>query len=463
MKISRTFLGLFMIVATAATIFWSHAGLAAPISDARHHGETGNRLQVTDLQNSQSIDDRRTYVPLVRTGVIPRGTVVGRVTNATDNLPITDAQVCVLSTDQCATTSAQGDYSISQVPAGDQSLGAMASGFILLAQIGNVPVHGTLTKDFQLLPNAMYGRVINMTIGQPIPDAQVCVLSTNQCTTTDSQGMYSIHQVPNGNQSVRATASGFVQDVQTGSMPADGAWMLDFLLSPNRVTGRVINATNGQAILDAHVCVLSTNQCATTDAQGNYFIDQVPNTGSEIRASADGFYPLVQSIVMPDTGLLTRNFPVAPNLEPGEIVVVLTWGQSPSDIDAHLWLPPSDPYHVYYGNRGNCTNFPWACLNVDDVSSYGPETITVQEVYSGIYTYGAYNYSGSPAITTSEGVVRVYQEPGLVETFEVPTSGSGRWWYVFDIDGSNGAVITRNVIRSGPPGPYFIERAMGDK
>ena len=50
--------------------------------------------------------------------------------------------------------------------------------------------------------------------------------------------------------------------------------------------------------------------------------------------------------------------------------------------------------------------------------------------------------------------MQVYGPSGLVATYPVPTSGSGRWWYVFDFNGGTGALTPRNIIQSNPPGSY---------
>ena len=220
------------------------------------------------------------------------------------------------------------------------------------------------------------------------------------------------------------------------------------------VAGRVTNATNNAAIPGAQVCVLSTNQCATTNSQGNYSIGQVPTGNQNVRATANGFTQLTETGNVPANSTLTLNFSLSPTLAAGEIRVVLTWGQNPTDLDSHLWLPPSNAYHVYYNARGSCTSSPWACLDVDDITSYGPETITIKQRYNGTYIYAVYNYSNSPSINSSQGVVRVYGQSGLVATFNVPASGSGRWWYVFDLNGSNGAITPHNVVQANSPAPY---------
>ncbi len=99
------------------------------------------------------------------------------------------------------------------------------------------------------------------------------------------------------------------------------------------VAGKVSNATNNAGIPGAQVCVLSSNQCATTNAQGNYSIAQVRAGSQSVKATANGFTPLTLSGNVPANSTLALNFSMSPTLAAGEIRVVLTWGQNPSDLD----------------------------------------------------------------------------------------------------------------------------------
>ncbi|MDP1624616.1 MAG: S8 family serine peptidase [bacterium] len=137
---------------------------------------------------------------------------------------------------------------------------------------------------------------------------------------------------------------------------------------------------------------------------------------------------------------------------------VLTWGSSPSDLDSHLWLPPATPYHVYFARRGSQTAFPFASLDRDDTTSYGPETIGILSYYAGTYKYAVYQYSSSGTLSASGAQVRVYRYGALIQTYNVP-SGTGRWWYVLDVNGSSGAITPRNYLTSTQPGTYSSEAA----
>ncbi len=226
-------------------------------------------------------------------------------------------------------------------------------------------------------------------------------------------------------------------------------------LPPGTISGRVVNAVNAQAIAGAQVCVLSSNQCATTNSQGNYSIANVVAGNQTVRATASGFTTLQQGVNVPGGGTATLNFALSPVLGQGEVRIVLTWGATPADIDSHLWLPAAHPYHVYYANTGNCTASPYACLDVDDRNGYGPETITIKQRFNGTYVYGVHNWSNETAITNSGGRVQIYGPSGLLAQYNVPTSGNGLWWYVFDLNGATGQLTPRNIIQNNPPGSYL--------
>jgi hypothetical protein len=95
---------------------------------------------------------QRVYLPLVLRTVGPTtGAVAGWVRQASNSQAIPGAQVCVLSSSQCATTNAQGAYSIANVPAGNQTVSASAGGYTTLQQAVSVPAGGTATANFSLV------------------------------------------------------------------------------------------------------------------------------------------------------------------------------------------------------------------------------------------------------------------------------------------------------------------------
>ena len=95
---------------------------------------------------------------------------------------------------------------------------------------------------------------------------------------------------------------------------------------------------------------------------------------------------------------------------------------------------------------------PYAELDVDDITSFGPETVTIAQRFSGTYQYKVYQYSSDGNLPTSGGRVALYDATGLVNSWNIPTSGTGRWWNVFNIDGDTGAITSINTITSSLKG-----------
>lgn len=77
------------------------------------------------------------------------GTITGQVTNATDASPIQGATVTTDS-GQSGTTDASGTYTITNVPAGNHSVTASASGFLPSTQNTSVTEGGTTVLNFAL-------------------------------------------------------------------------------------------------------------------------------------------------------------------------------------------------------------------------------------------------------------------------------------------------------------------------
>lgn len=136
-----------------------------------------------------------------------------------------------------------------------------------------------------------------------------------------------------------------------------------------------------------------------------------------------------------------------PVLKDDEVRIVLTWGQYPNDLDSHLFTPyqgsDGDMQHIgYYDKEDDHGNN----LDVDDTSSWGPETMTIKNVRAGTYKYfvadftncSGRNYS-SYDMSYSGATVRIYNSNGLAGIFFVPYNRRGVIWEVFEI--RNGRVI----------------------
>jgi len=114
--------------------------------------------------------------------------------------------------------------------------------------------------------------------------------------------------------------------------------------------------------------------------------------------------------------------------------IVLSWGKTPEDIDSHISYPGN---HIcFYHKTGTLAN-----LDVDDVDSYGPETITIDKKQAGQkYIYGVHDYTdketrgGSRLSNISDARVFVYIGNTLIRSYYVPRNKTGNTWVVFMID-----------------------------
>lgn len=220
------------------------------------------------------------------------------------------------------------------------------------------------------------------------------------------------------------------------------------------VTGTIVDSQEGQAIVDALVTVSrgEASRSDRTDETGTFTIDGIAEGSYTFRVTAEGLLDFVIEDFEVGEGMNTvPQITVAEAPPAGAFRVVLSWGDNPSDLDSHLTGPDGngDRFHVYFSNRefGDVAD-----LDRDDVTSFGPETITLAPETDGMYRYSVFNYSnqgenGSQGIAgeienSSPALVQVYNDQGLVREYRAPDAEPGNTWRVFEInvDGDNATI-----------------------
>ncbi len=252
------------------------------------------------------------------------------------------------------------------------------------------------------------------------------------------------------------------------------------------LTGRVTDATTGSGISGAVIMVSGIN--AATDANGYYRVENIsadvlaadfsasPRSGKSplsvkftdysnigyqpVVVTAAGYYRYESHVTFKKSETKNLDFSLSPEISAGEMRMVLNWGAAPLDLDLHLYTPLVEGSHheVYWNNIGSKNSAPFVYLDHDDTDGFGPETITISKSLSGVYYCFVENYSTSPSITASSGVVQIYSAAGLVQTIPAPVSGDGLYWYVCDINGSTGAITVRNVLQNHSPSGSLHKR-----
>ncbi len=178
---------------------------------------------------------------------------------------------------------------------------------------------------------------------------------------------------------------------------------------------------------------------------GNYCVEVCDDSGDY----ASTFYNI--KIFGGDT-LENQNVNVTNSLKKNQMRAVLTWGEKPCDLDAHIKFKLSDGAkgHVFYSDDiYNHNNMCIAQLDVDDTDGFGPETVTINNTETGIFHYYVENYSDE--IEMKEGgviMVKVYFGNSLIPsyTFCMPNS-AGKVWEVFEYDSSTGRVTAKNIVK----------------
>ncbi|MGA5464044.1 Ig-like domain-containing protein [Mycobacterium sp. NPDC050041] len=136
------------------------------------------------------------------------------------------------------------------------------------------------------------------------------------------------------------------------------------------------------------------------------------------------------------------------------VVVELNWGTAPRDLDSHLTGPSAaedgSRFHVYYSAKttdGNADGVVDANLAFDDTDGVGPEITTISTLTPGEYHFYVHNFTGSPAIGTSQATVTVHTEAGD-QTFTINPAATERYWSVFKLTISPAGAVTITPINT---------------
>ena len=203
-----------------------------------------------------------------------------------------------------------------------------------------------------------------------------------------------------------------------------------------------VNDTNGNPVANARVVSDGINYSgggtAWTDASGNATVPMKSGGQAVISANSPRSSNSItappaptQCLIMPTAGMTIR----------------LTWGSSPSDLDSHLKGPNN--FHIAYFSLGSLTSAPFARLDVDDTSSFGPEVITITRLTQGLNEYFVHNFIGTnpPGITGSSARVEV--RVGTQIAIYRPGTGEGTtndYWRVFQFTVNPDCSVTLNPL-----------------
>lgn len=210
------------------------------------------------------------------------------------------------------------------------------------------------------------------------------------------------------------------------------------------VSGVVVDAATSTFLANVLVALLSGSPNTLTDSTGQFTLTGVPAGNQTLTFTLTGFtlYNMTVTVVAGQT-LDLGEVPAVTPISGNERRFVLTWGATPEDLDLYGVTPAGDV--AFYGNQnplGDHSIF----LDVDDTTSFGPETLTINGYQTGTYHLLVNDFSngfgdpagvdtGSPSqLGTSSAVVQEYTAAGLVNTYPVPNcGGTDYWWNVLTL------------------------------
>lgn len=211
-----------------------------------------------------------------------------------------------------------------------------------------------------------------------------------------------------------------------------------------RFTLRFFDAVTGKPLVSARARF--EGQQGFTGPDGSVTFEMPKGLSQDekrmVRIEKPGYVPSDLPVRFLLKEVFFNRFSVSPALEVDRIRVVLDWGRSPTDLDAHLVKEGS--YHISFQDMKVVKEK--ARLDRDDRDGEGPETITVLKLSTkGTYQYFVQDFTKSGQIGSSRASVKVYGPEGLLETFEVPDNAEGNTWMVFQV--VHGGIVKVNQVK----------------
>ena len=343
--------------------------------------------------------------------------------------------------------------------------------------VNKAPVEVTLTPNSS--NGKISGKIFDADTNQSISGARILIKQGDMVigsSISNQVGSYEV-TLPDGIYRIEITKSGYIpftiyETVEDGRTTyLESAMMVQ---GSNQLmggfSGQITDAVTGAPVSGVTLKVRSgwnnasdgkVVKTLTSDENGRFKADIVSvfdvifglRSGNyTITASKSGYVTTSFNIVvLPGVVNPGQDGTISPEMESedGEYRVILTWGQAPADLDSHYNAVTVNGIrdHIYYFAKAGIS----ANLDVDDTTSYGPETVTVtsfSDLQDG-FTYSVHDYTNrsstdSSALSLSGAIVKVYKGNTLLHTYNVPTDREGTVWNVFSID-QNGNITDLNT------------------
>jgi hypothetical protein len=234
---------------------------------------------------------------------------VSGVVSATTGAVVQGATVKIGSA--TATTNAEGEFELQNLPVGNATITTTATGFDPRSESVSLAA-GSNTHDVVLAPTptASVSGAVSASTGGVIAGATVEVGSAT--ATSGADGRYEFASLPVGNATIVTSAPGFDEvSVSISLVAGPNVHDVVLTLTPTATVSGVVTSTTGAVIAGASVTI--ENITATTGADGQFELQNVPVGHVTLGASATGYAPQqvflnlaeganTQDVVLPPAG-----------------------------------------------------------------------------------------------------------------------------------------------------------------
>jgi len=282
---------------------------------------------------------------------------------------------------------------------------------------------------------------------------------------TDPFGKYSAENLQDGMYYIVASATSYktytineIEIKDSAIVYAEDIYMVE---RKGSVEGTITDAVTGQGIDGTSYIVRDGWNNKTGDAvTAGVFEDadyalSLNNGNYTLEISKEGYITNYKNITIAEDQVDQANITLVPengaDVTADQLRVVLTWGEEPADLDSHMiCYSETMPYHIWYRQQ-NFYGDSTANLDVDDTDSYGPETVTVNNMnVNEKFSYYVHDYTNSDdyntnAMSLSGAKVEVYLGEKNIATYFVPSNQEGTLWHVFDFDAATQTITPVNT------------------
>lgn len=208
------------------------------------------------------------------------GTIAGTVTDSS-GVALSGASVSAGTIS--ATTQANGSYTLANVSAGSVTVTASMAGFQTATQNVMVTAGATTSANFALVPSntsagVVTGKITNISNGAALSGATV--KWNTMAVSSSSTGIYTMSNVTSGNQTLTASATGYLARSNTVTVTGGATSTLNFQLATAGIIKVTAKNSAGTADAGATVTiqggVTSTTVSGTTNSSGVFSSNWIP-------------------------------------------------------------------------------------------------------------------------------------------------------------------------------------------